>query len=95
MKEPHTHTHTHTKGRVAAKEPFQVSLKPGKTYFWCRCGLSNKQPWCDGSHKGGPFTPIKFKVETEEPEAFLCGCKQTDSPPYCDGTHATPFVQSS
>ncbi len=81
-------------GHIAAKEPFQTSLKTGKTYFWCRCGLSKKQPWCDGSHKGGVFTPIKFKVETEEPEAFLCGCKQTGSQPYCDGTHATPFVQS-
>ena len=80
-------------GHIASKDPFQVSLKPGKKYFWCRCGLSKKQPYCDGSHKGSPFSPLKFEVEEEMPEGFLCGCKQTGTAPFCDGTHATPLVQ--
>ena len=72
-----------------------MTLAANKTYFWCRCGLSKKQPYCDGSHKGTGFSPIKFSVTEEEPETFLCGCKQTGTPPYCDGTHATPDVQNS
>lgn len=80
-------------GRIASKEPFQVSLSPGKNYSWCRCGLSKKQPYCDGSHKGSGFSSVKFTVEVASDEVFLCGCKQTSTPPYCDGTHATPAVQ--
>lgn len=80
-------------GHIASKEPFKVSLSPGKKYSWCRCGLSKKQPYCDGSHKGTGFSPIRFTVDEPEEEAFLCGCKQTGMAPYCDGTHATPDVQ--
>ena len=53
------------------------------------------QPYCDGSHKRTEFTPVKFSVAEEQPEAFLCGCKQTCSQPYCDGTHATALVQEA
>ena len=58
----------------------------------CQCWLP-PQPFCDASHKGTRWQPVKIQLEEEEPEAWLCGCKQTDTPPYCDGTHATPAVQ--
>ncbi|KAL9967555.1 hypothetical protein ACROYT_G025806 [Oculina patagonica] len=82
-------------GVIAAKQPFQVELIEGKKYFWCKCGLSKKQPFCDGSHKVTKLKPIKFEAEQTSSEIFLCGCKQTGSAPYCDGTHATEKVQSA
>jgi len=69
------------------KAPYAVELAPGD-YWWCACGQSKKQPFCDGSHKGGPFTPVKFTVAKAEKLA-LCGCKRTHTPPFCDGTHKT------
>ncbi|MCX7139816.1 MAG: CDGSH iron-sulfur domain-containing protein [Proteobacteria bacterium] len=67
------------------KSPYVRDLAPGD-YWWCACGLSKKQPFCDGSHKGGEFTPLKFTVAKAEKTA-LCGCKKTKTPPFCDGTH--------
>ncbi|MCA9772849.1 MAG: CDGSH iron-sulfur domain-containing protein, partial [Myxococcales bacterium] len=57
------------------------------TYWWCACGLSKNQPFCDSSHKGQPFSPKKF-VLTEKKRVALCRCKRTGNAPYCDGTHA-------
>jgi CDGSH iron-sulfur domain-containing protein 3 len=71
---------------IAQTSPFKVELEAGKTYFWCQCGQSKNQPFCDGSHKGGPFNPVKHTA-TESRTAFLCGCKQTRNAPFCDGTH--------
>ena len=71
---------------IAQKAPFSVDLEAGKTYFWCRCGQSQNQPFCDGSHKTTAFAPVKFTAETSK-TAWLCGCKQTANPPFCDGTH--------
>jgi CDGSH-type Zn-finger protein len=70
----------------AQKGPFQVTLEAGKTYFWCACGRSQKQPYCDGSHKGSSFAPHKFTAEASG-TFNLCGCKSTDDRPFCDGSH--------
>jgi len=66
--------------------PYEVEIEDGKTYFWCTCGLSDKQPFCDGKHKGLGFKSHCFKEETSK-KVWLCGCKQTKTPPYCDGSH--------
>jgi CDGSH iron-sulfur domain-containing protein 3 len=72
--------------KIAQKSPFQVQLEAGKDYFWCACGQSKKQPFCDGSHKGSSFTPKKFAVDATA-TYNLCGCKASDDMPYCDGSH--------
>jgi CDGSH-type Zn-finger protein len=74
--------------KIAAKQPIPVQLEAGKTYAWCRCGESKGQPFCDGSHKGGAFTPLVFKADATK-EAWLCQCKRSKNAPYCDGTHKT------
>ena len=74
---------------IAQKAPFPVDLEAGKTYFWCACGQSRNQPFCDGSHKkDGIFTPVKFEA-AETKRVFLCGCKRSGHKPFCDGTHKT------
>ena len=72
---------------VAAKEPFAVEVEAGKKYFWCTCGRSAKQPFCDGSHKGTSFTPLMWEAESSGTKYF-CGCKATDRQPFCDGSHS-------
>jgi CDGSH-type Zn-finger protein len=74
------------KGNVAQKTPTPVELVSGKTVYWCSCGLSQKQPFCDGSHMTTSLTPIAFTPEVSG-TAYLCGCKQTNNPPLCDGSH--------
>jgi len=70
----------------AADTPYIVSVESGRKYFWCACGKSKKQPFCDGSHSGTDFTPIRFEP-TESKKVFFCGCKQSKKQPLCDGSH--------
>lgn len=66
--------------------PYPVDLEEGRSYAWCRCGRSGRQPFCDGSHKGTGIEPVRFKAERTE-TVMLCGCKGTDDEPFCDGSH--------
>lgn len=71
---------------VVQKKPYVTELEPGKTYYWCSCGRSEEQSFCDGAHQGTTFEPIAFEVD-EQKKYGLCGCKHTKNPPYCDGSH--------
>jgi len=70
---------------IAQKSPYVLELEPGE-YWWCRCGRSATQPFCDGSHSETDFSPVRFVVERTRTVA-LCGCKHSNDKPYCDGTH--------
>ncbi len=67
--------------------PYPVDVEAGKSYWWCACGKSAKQPFCDGAHKGSSFAPFKYDA-TESKKVFFCGCKATAKAPMCDGTHS-------
>ncbi len=71
----------------AQKAPYPTQVKAGRTYYWCACGRSARQPFCDGSHKDTGLAPLAWKAEADG-EVFFCGCKQTGTPPLCDGTHS-------
>ncbi|MDF1584914.1 CDGSH iron-sulfur domain-containing protein [Geminicoccaceae bacterium 1502E] len=71
---------------IARKAPFKVDLEAGRTYWWCACGQSARQPFCDGSHKGSGLAPVKHVPESAG-SVWLCGCKHTARQPFCDGTH--------
>ena len=77
---------TQSKPIVADKKPILLDLEPG-TYYWCSCGQAKKQPFCDGSHQGTEFAPLKFEIE-ETKKVALCQCKYSQNPPFCDGAHA-------
>lgn len=72
---------------IAQKSPFPTEVEAGKTYFWCACGRSSKQPFCDGSHKGTDITPVKWEAP-ETKKVFFCGCKSSANAPLCDGSHS-------
>ncbi len=71
---------------AAQKAPYKVAVEAGKTYWWCACGRSAKQPFCDGSHKGSGLAPQKFDA-TASKDLWFCGCKASGAKPLCDGTH--------
>lgn len=72
--------------KIAQKSPFVVEVAAGKSYFWCTCGQSSKQPFCDGSHKDTSFTPMKYEADADK-KVYFCGCKATEKAPLCDGSH--------
>lgn len=72
---------------VAQNSPIPVEVEEGKSYFWCSCGQSKRQPFCDGSHKGSTFEPVKYTAEASK-KVFFCGCKHSSKPPLCDGSHS-------
>ena len=75
-----------SKPKRASDTPYAVEVESGQSYFWCACGQSKNQPFCDGSHKDTEFTPVKYEA-TESTKVLFCGCKGTASQPLCDGSH--------
>jgi CDGSH-type Zn-finger protein len=75
-----------TQAHMPQKSPYAVEVEAGKSYWWCACGRSKSQPFCDGSHTGSEFTPKEYKA-TETKTVYLCGCKQSKNGALCDGTH--------
>jgi CDGSH iron-sulfur domain-containing protein 3 len=71
---------------IGGRAPIPVEVEAGKSYWWCACGLSKTQPFCDGSHKVTSFTPIEFKAE-KSGKVFFCTCKRSVKKPLCDGSH--------
>ena len=71
---------------IAQKGPFPVEVEAGKTYWWCACGRSKKQPFCDGAHKVTAITPVSYTAD-KATRLFFCGCKHSAKQPFCDGTH--------
>lgn len=74
------------KPEVAVKSPFAIEVEKDKDYYWCSCGRSKSQPFCDGSHQGTAFAPSKFTA-TESKTVYFCGCKQSKNGAFCDGSH--------
>jgi len=75
-----------TEAVIAAKAPFAVDIEAGRTYWWCACGRSASQPFCDGSHKGTGITPVRYDA-TVSGRTWFCACKRSGHAPLCDGTH--------
>lgn len=87
MSEPRPPSQSNKAAPICAQAaPYQVTVEKGKTYFWCSCGASARQPFCDGSHKDSRFQPHKYQA-TKSGALFFCGCKQTKRRPLCDGSH--------
>ena len=72
---------------VAQKSPCPVEVTEGKTYWWCSCGKSATQPFCDGAHKGSEFSPVAYKAE-KTGTVYFCGCKHSGNGALCDGSHS-------
>ena len=76
-----------TSRQIAQKAPYPVDVEEGKTYYWCACGQSKKQPFCDGSHKNTDIAPVVWTAE-KAGKSYFCGCKHSKTEPLCDGSHA-------
>jgi CDGSH-type Zn-finger protein len=75
-----------TEPEIGGRVPIAIEVEAGKSYWWCACGRSKTQPFCDGSHKDTGFTPVEFKAEKSE-KVFFCTCKHSARKPTCDGSH--------
>jgi CDGSH-type Zn-finger protein len=75
-----------TNSIIAQKSPYATDVVAGNSYFWCACGRSAKQPFCDGSHAGTEIAPLKYEAK-ETRQMFFCGCKASKKQPMCDGSH--------
>ena len=73
--------------QIFEKQPKVMKLDAGD-YWWCACGRAETQPFCDGSHKGGPFQPQEYRAENAA-RLYFCGCKNSANKPLCDGSHKT------
>jgi len=73
---------------IAGRAPLPIDVVAGKSYWWCACGRSKTQPFCDGSHKGTTLSPVPY-IAAKTEELWFCGCKATGEKPFCDGTHNT------
>ena len=73
---------------IAQESPFGIDVEEGKSYWWCACGRSENQPFCDGSHKGTGIEPVQFEVEEKRRRAY-CQCKHAGEPVFCDGSHSS------
>jgi len=71
---------------IAERSPINITVEAGRDYWWCACGKSSSQPFCDGSHKGSGFTPMQYKAEADG-EVWFCRCKNSAHKPTCDGSH--------
>ena len=71
---------------AAQTAPYMVTVEAGKKYFWCACGRSSKQPFCDGSHSGTGLAPVMYQAEASK-DVYFCGCKASGKKPFCDGSH--------
>jgi len=71
---------------IPQKTPLPVDAEEGRKYFWCSCGKSDRQPFCDGSHQGTEFLPLTYVAETTR-TLYFCACKHTRGAPLCDGSH--------
>ena len=84
---PNKRTISMTDPVIFQKSPMPIEVEEGKTYFWCACGKSAKQPFCDGSHKDTGIAPVKITAEATK-KMFFCGCKSSAKAPLCDGSHS-------
>lgn len=75
------------KPNIPQKTPYAVEVEAGKSYYWCACGKSKNQPFCDGAHQGSPFSPVAYKAD-ENKTVYFCGCKHSANQPFCDGAHS-------
>jgi CDGSH-type Zn-finger protein len=75
-----------TMPEIGGRAPITVDVEAGKSYWWCACGKSKSQPFCDGSHKGSGFSPMEFKA-TKSEKVWFCACKRSAKKPMCDGSH--------